>query len=613
MEASRRPGSRVAAPTGRAPLLPAEGTVLATLGLAALAGAEWLGRSTASDSQDALVVIGLALTGLFIHSRHRRRPAEWVGRLVLAARRAREAVRARLVTPGVDLRRTPPLPRGIPPLLGAASLAAATAALIATACPVEATVVREAVRGVSGLLWLLLWTVAVAAMGAGALFSVFLAPALVHDEIVRGRSRPGRRRRATEIAILVVVPAGVAVGLLALPAGVTLAVQRACLAAVALVLLLPGAPALPILWKRRDGAGGVRCIPWATDMLATTAVPGLSLAAVTTLLFAGGGGTARAENLREALPVLAGVGAFFCWFGTAALCAWSFLLVRTTLLGRFRDPALAARPSLLVTGTPPAPLRRLARRALARAGFRVEFGAERPGSPAVPVTLGDGAGVPAHVARLDAGSLGDGETHRVLLRRHEIRQRRLLLRGLERLFRGAARRTFHRGSGFWLAPHLWACLGLSRDEDELDPDLAEATFCIPTIGPAYHRVFARETLHHLHRVLSALEIDVVFVEDGISFQRLRRVLRMAFDVYDMFGGRQRAEDRYFTGLPGVRIRIDVFDLGAAPGERGNPDYPEPDYETLGRARVLHIYRDRGHWEKPVEAPRDRKDRPVLVG
>jgi hypothetical protein len=33
-------------------------------------------------------------------------------------------------------------------------------------------------------------------------------------------------------------------------------------------------------------------------------------------------------------------------------------------------------------------------------------------------------------------------------------------------------------------------------------------------------------------------------------------------------------------------------------------YPEPDYENLGRARILHVFRDRGEQADRLETPLD---------
>src|SRR2546430_1674955 len=44
-------------------------------------------------------------------------------------------------------------------------------------------------------------------------------------------------------------------------------------------------------------------------------------------------------------------------------------------------------------------------------------------------------------------------------------------------------------------------------------------------------------------------------------------------------------------------------------------YPEPKYDYLARARILHVFRDRGEHEEPLEMPFDfsRTPAPAAVG
>jgi hypothetical protein len=91
------------------------------------------------------------------------------------------------------------------------------------------------------------------------------------------------------------------------------------------------------------------------------------------------------------------------------------------------------------------------------------------------------------------------------------------------------------------------------------------------------------------------------VEDGVSLRRFIRVLRMMFEVYDIYGGRLRAEERHFTGLPGVRVIMHDFELGKT-DTLAKPSYPEPQYEEIGRARILHVFKDRGEFSERDEVP-----------
>jgi hypothetical protein len=209
---------------------------------------------------------------------------------------------------------------------------------------------------------------------------------------------------------------------------------------------------------------------------------------------------------------------------------------------------------------------------------------------------------------LSLASLEEPDTGRRLRRRHEILQRRLLLRGLSRLFKRAAGVSFERGEGFWVAPHLWFALGLSRDEDG-DEAEGESGSIEQIVGPRYDRLIPLPARSHMHQVLGALRVDLIFVEDGVGFRRLRGVLKVLFEVYDVHGGDAPLLERHLTGLPGVRCIL--HDVAPETPFRGG-DYPEPDYEGVGRARVLHVFRDRGDATDRV-APDPSRDRlPVLV-
>jgi hypothetical protein len=186
-------------------------------------------------------------------------------------------------------------------------------------------------------------------------------------------------------------------------------------------------------------------------------------------------------------------------------------------------------------------------------------------------------------------------------RRGEIQMRRRIVSALEKMFKWVARRDFNNGHGFWVAPHFWFILGLSRDAQEEEVDLAECTLLSGTVGPAYFRMMPRLARHHLFEMLRALHVDLIFVEDGVSFRRFVRVLRRLFEVFDKHEGKKPAEDVHFVGLPGTRVMIHEFQLDEP---FKSETYPEPKYDFLGRARILHVFRDRQEHEDLVEPPFD---------
>jgi hypothetical protein len=277
-------------------------------------------------------------------------------------------------------------------------------------------------------------------------------------------------------------------------------------------------------------------------------------------------------------------------------------------LGRYFDPARPAAPMANVRGATAA--QRGALRQLFRShGWTVRFAANA-GPAAVPLVLVEAQlpttedevrwPLPVTIAQLESD---EGVWER-LRRRDEIQARRKVVAALERLFKFAAGRPTRGGTGYWVAPHFWFVTGLMRDtqrdaEDEFD--LADGAILSGTVGPPYHRLLPRAVRHHVYRLMRALQVDLIFVEDGVGFRRLRKVLRVLFEVYDIHGGRRPAEEVDFRGLPGTKVLIHDFQFDEP---FRSETYPEPKYEYLGRARILHIFRDRGEHEEPLETPFD---------
>jgi hypothetical protein len=278
--------------------------------------------------------------------------------------------------------------------------------------------------------------------------------------------------------------------------------------------------------------------------------------------------------------------------------------VLQALLGRLRDPARPSRRVIHVGGEPSTAQRHALEAHFRSRGWEVRFAPAEPGPLDVRVERGETAPTDAETRwplRAPADALMTDETLQRLARRDEIQKRRRLVSGLERLFKHAAAHSFKRGSGFWVAPHYWFIPGLTRDLPEEELNLAEGTIMSGIIGPPYHRLLPRAVRHHAYQMLRALQIDLIFVEDGVSFRRLLRVLRMMFEVYDIYGGRRRADEVHFHGLPGTRVLIHEFQLDEP---FRSEVYPEPDYENLGRARILHVFRDRGEQTDRLETPLD---------
>ncbi len=200
---------------------------------------------------------------------------------------------------------------------------------------------------------------------------------------------------------------------------------------------------------------------------------------------------------------------------------------------------------------------------------------------------------------VSAVALQSPELLDLIARRDRVQRRRLLLRGLRRMLKRARLRGGAGGCGFVIAPHQWVMPTMLRDaeDDELTahPDAS------------YRRFLPLAARAHAHDVLSHVEVDLLFVEDGVPWKGVERVLRRILEHFDR--GRGRIEEFHLVGIPAVRAILHDYELGE-PLVR--PGYPEPAYEEVARARALNLFRDRGGGEESPEVPVEADGVPVHV-
>ena len=135
------------------------------------------------------------------------------------------------------------------------------------------------------------------------------------------------------------------------------------------------------------------------------------------------------------------------------------------------------------------------------------------------------------------------------------------------------------GRGLWLAPQYWFFHGMTPEGAEAIALSGDPSVVDHIVGAPYREVFPPAARAHAWEVGRALQIDLLIVEDGVSFDGLKRVLQTMFERYDIHGATQRAEEWHFQELPQVRATIHEHELGvdrkAKPGD--------PPVEDLGRA------------------------------
>jgi hypothetical protein len=567
---------------------------------------EVLGRRAASDLGDAGGVALLWLFGSMTASLHRRDAVPWWGALSAGATALWTGLKGLFVEMGADFREDPPYPSRWPGSIVWLEIALGTLVIVLA-------LTGSFLPG--GLRWLGLHSsYTLYLLILGGLWALHLLATVCMGFVLFGLAREfadsGRREPDAEPPRWRAAAAVVGVGLVGAasvlaPPSWAMAVVAGLLALQSTVLFVPGSPRLRLLWQhQREDDPSPATIGWEGYLLSQQAVLAMCLLALV-LLTRGSDVWSVVQPLEE-MPVTAVLGQLLAWVGAAGYVAVTLYTVNVSYVARRRNPGRVVQAVLFVEGVDADARRRIAASPVAEA-FRVRRGRRRRGDVRVRlVEERDPFGPGSDLARCD---LDDPGTVDRLRRRDCVVQRRYLLRALERLFKHVSGYEFQRGSGFLVAPHLWFVSGLARDVDEEQPSGAETGTLDHALGPRYDRLMPLCARRHIYRVLRAVEVDLIFVEDGVKYKRVRDVLKRIFALYDRHDGERTVQGRDFSGIPGVRVIL--HDIAPE-----NPfkvkGYPEPSYCGFGRARVLHVFRDRGGEEDPVldDAPRERV--PMLV-
>ena len=592
--------------SGRGRLQLAPETVLAGGWMVVLGALEILGRRSETDVHDSAAVLTLVSLGLITWRQHARKPMKLLTTAGARIRAWKERWEQHGIELGTDLRGEPPLPLAQPQRMLLALLSClALCAVLWWQRSHFPSAARSTLLQFSAALYFVLLTALWSLLLTGAAVA-FVAPLGLLGELFEERGGKTERLRSELVlgcaALTVVV---YAVCALVLPAVAPLVVIVLVLAVLVAALSWPRSPELLLIWRRRSG-GPLRSLPWRWLALQHSALLAAWIGALVLL----GRGDRMTAGGQAASSVTAGLAGLFAWPMAGTYVGYAVMMWREMGLGRRVDPSRPRAPRVRLEGRPAAALRPVLA-ALRSEGFETTTEESGPaGALDVRVRVLDEdeseavwtwPPAPLWPLAVSEEEILQADVLTKLRRRDEIQRRRAFLRGLEKLMRRIARGRPQRGHGLWVAPHLWYATRLTRDEDEEDRFLS---------GPRWHPTVPPAARAHLFEVLSGAQIDLIFLEDGIGFRRLRRVFALLFEYHDLFGGGRRAEERQFSGLPGVRVVIHDFDLQEPfRSER----YPEPDYEDIGRARILHVFRDRGGEEEDQNVPVDSGSRPEPVG
>lgn len=566
---------------------------------------EVAGRRSPHDAADLVPVCCLFFAILVSAVRHDRKPVRMISLLQEQARRLSRRLGRFRFEWGLDLRRDPPLPRGMLPHflwgVAACALLAAAAGLARGAFPSEfRRVLVQTSPTLNALYLLVLWS------ALGILSAIGIAfPVLILFQGRDARSS-GRLRTVMKPSVcgLLILAALVACSLLLAPvAGLWLLLGSGALFAA--ILFATGSRDLAFLWRVRSHPERIRTASAARVEICVAAMVVLSGATLALLAL---GDSAGQADLGESMPLTSLFGRVYLWCWLFLFAFYASMTLWSRLLGLLHDPARAVPALVGVDCGEFAADRRRIRRALERSGLRVTFDPEAAGPLAPPLRMTANppgrfllaGGAWRREAALD--DLEDGDLAGDLHRRIRVLRRRALRRGIRKALKQARTRSYEKGCGYWIAPHLWFVSHLTRDEDEADN-------LTGYIGPPWRAIIPRGGRHEFHCLMKRLELDLLFVEDGVKPGALDQVISGLFEHDDMKRGQPLRSGDPLPHVRGVRVIVHDHGLGDSLSVAG---YPEPDYDEIGRARILHVFRDRGKEESPSPEPVESDSRPVLA-
>ena len=555
---------------------------------------EVAGRFALTDFHDGVAGFLLLVAFVAVAARHRRTPLGWVRGLGNWVRKLGESLATLRYDHGIDLRGSPPYPRRTPPavwlFIAALVLWGGVAAAAWTAFPTGWRVVGFYSSYTLYLVFLLLlWGVLLATTFVG----VFI-PVAVLDKWLK-RWLGDTDRRGAELAAVVAYAVLVSAIAWVVPPIAVLAMCLIVALAAWIVYLPSGSDGAAVLWRSAPDKP-VYAVPVRRVLSIVAMLTALLVFDV--LMTSCGGRLIGPPRADDAMPVTALFGAVAAWLMPGLLVVLALRLNAA----RRTDPARRTGPTAHVA-TSDAASARSASRAIRSWGWRVRSSprARESGQVGIVIVSPEESEAtefdPRWPLKLSVPDLEAGAVKLRLDRRDEIQTRRQLFRGLQKLFKRASGFKGPAGGGFWLAPHWWFVDGVGREDADANPDNSAP----PLVGPPYHLAISARARQHAHAVLRATQVDMIFIEDGVTFKNLQRVLRVVTELYDVHGGKRRAEDFHFRGITKVKVMIHEY-------EPGNPfrsdSYPEPKFDDLSRVRVLHVFRDRGGHEERVEPPFD---------
>lgn len=572
------------------------------------AGLEMYGRKASSDVHDTVGALVFMMILAVISIRHRANPIGWVKRLGAIMWHISKFAERYRIEFGPDLKCNPPLPNRLPFIYYGIVLALIAWISVVSLIwgyspfgwrPLMVQISYIGYLAGMSILWGLLF---IASMG-GVYFPIMLLTRLARGE---GQADFNMSRR--QLIFLIVYLASTTGAAWYLPTWPPMLFALSAWIVTFVLQLIPSArPSVQLLWRHPLGTH-VYSIPPRRFISAMTGFTVLFLTAI--VMTASGGSLFGTTSEFSWMPLTIVLGNWLAWLTPGLISS----ILAFVVLNWLNDPAGKHLTTISLPNVP-TDLQERITKAAAQHDCVMRFDHPQPND----VSLRMVPEQQSEVLEFDpkwplAVSYTDLLGHLVYdraSRRDVIQLRRQLLKGFEQLFHGAKNRHSPGGCGYWFAPHLWFVAGLTRDEvNGVDE---EPALMMEMIGPRYAEVFSLPTRQYIHAMLKGLQIDLIFLEDGVTARSMKRVWRMLFDLADKApNGERRAEDNHFHGLTKIRVIFHDFDIDEP---FKSSKYPEPKFSPLGRLRVMHVFKDRGDHEELSDMPNnfDATPIPYLVG
>ena len=304
-------------------------TGFAVVVVAALFAVEVLGREHArSDLHDLLAVSCLTLIGLTVFARYRRTRLAWLEPMIQVGLKVLRWLRDATFQIGLDMRGTPPVKRGLPPILRYSTITLVVlSGVLLLASPFMPNGLRESLSSRVYLLYLLVLSVLWFAMAIATLLLILVPMAMIHDACLANRQ--GTREQARRREIVIGVSYLCALFVIGIVAPVWLAPVICCvLFAIHLAAaVVPGRFTVQVLW-RPHGSIKVRAMSWGQWVACEFGLIALSVIVLTLAscgaLFYGDETAKVVLRAREAMPVTTLAGVTLAWLGPGfmtILCA----------------------------------------------------------------------------------------------------------------------------------------------------------------------------------------------------------------------------------------------------------------------------------------------------